>query len=169
MLYRIYLYQKAFGAVTRESTSSPPTNWLGREEISNIIYEELSEHQYKELIKRLSNLGSYPVTATNSAIQTMLVTFHDNKASNRLPDSPTSVQSDGRVQTVGRRKCSTAVVRLYPGSGIITINKRPFMDYFCRAENRQQVLYPLLIAKALDDYDMRVVVQGGGLTGEALG
>ena len=168
VLYRIYLYQKALGAVTRESPSSSPTNWVGREEISNIIFEELSERQYKELIKRLSNLGSHPATATNSAIQTMLVTFHDNKASSRLADSPTSLQSDGRVQTVGRRKCSTAVVRLYPGSGIITVNKRPFLDYFFRAEDRQQVLYPLLVAKALDDYDMRVVVQGGGLTGEAL-
>ena len=171
LLYRIYLYQRALGGVTRgEPPSSPPTNWLGREEISNIIFEELSELQYKELIKRLSNLGSHTAaTATNSDIQTTLLhTFTDSSATSgrRLADSLTSLQSDGRVQMIGRRKTSTAVVRLYAGSGIITVNKRPFLDYFYRAEDRQQVLYPFLIAKALDDYDMRVTVHGGGLTGE---
>lgn len=169
MLYRIYLHQKALGAATREPPSSPPKDWLGREEISNRIFEELSELQYKELIKRLTDLVSHPATTTNSAVQAMLLTFHGSTGSGRRTDSLTALQSDGPVQTVGRRKTSTAVVRVYPGSGMITVNKRPFLDYFCRAEDRQQMLYPLLITKALDDYNMHVVVQGGGLTGEVFG
>ena len=72
------------------------------------------------------------------------------------------------VQTVGRRKTATAVVRVCSGSGLITVNKRPFVEYFSRTEDRHQVLYPLLVTKSLDVYDIHVYVHGGGPTGEVL-
>ena len=169
VLYKVYLQLKSLGAVAGERPSTPTTNWLKKEVMSNRIFEELSEFQYEELIKRLNGLASHPAASTNSATQKMLLAFQTNQSNRLLADSLKHVHSDGPVQTVGRRKTSTAVVQVWPGSGTVTVNKRPLVEYFSRPEDRQQVLYPLLLTKALDEYDIVVFVGGGGLTGMCAG
>ena len=167
VLYNIYLHKKVLGSVLGESPhSSLPSHWLKREVMSNIVAEELSEVQYNEIISRLSNLSSHPSVSSNSATQKMLLGYQSKSARQSSADVLKSVKFDGRVQTVGRRKTSTAVVRLHSGNGSITVNKTPFVEYFSRPEDRQQVLYPLIITKSLDDYDINISVHGGGLTGE---
>ncbi len=58
-----------------------------------------------------------------------------------------------------------AVVTLRPGSGVVSVNKKTFVDYFPRAEDRHQVLYPLQVTELLGKYDVTVTVQGGGASG----
>ncbi|MBU1126284.1 MAG: 30S ribosomal protein S9 [Patescibacteria group bacterium] len=71
-------------------------------------------------------------------------------------------------QSVGRRKTSTAQVRLYPGGkGKITINDRDFEDYFKNDSARQKVLAPLVAVGKKESVDITVRVVGGGLTGQA--
>ena len=67
----------------------------------------------------------------------------------------------------GRRKSSTARVRVRPGTGQITINKRPFEDYFRFAQNRRAVLEVLELTGNTDDVDVIVRCNGGGTTGQA--
>ncbi len=67
----------------------------------------------------------------------------------------------------GRRKRSIARVRLLPGSGNITINKRDIQDYFNFETLRVVVREPLTLTENLDKYDMIVTVNGGGFTGQA--
>lgn len=67
----------------------------------------------------------------------------------------------------GRRKKSIARVRLVPGSGNITINKRSLDDYFDYDTLKVMVREPLTITDALDKYDAIVIVNGGGFTGQA--
>ena len=57
------------------------------------------------------------------------------------------------------------MVTLRPGTGFIRINKKPFLNYFPRAEDRHQVLYPLQVTELLGKYDVTVSVEGGGLSG----
>ncbi|MDF1657209.1 MAG: 30S ribosomal protein S9 [Verrucomicrobiales bacterium] len=66
----------------------------------------------------------------------------------------------------GRRKTSTASVTLKPGSGTITINKRPFEDYFGTVSLQNQVLLPFQVANAVNQYDVSVNAKGGGVTGQ---
>ena len=71
-------------------------------------------------------------------------------------------------QSIGRRKTSTAQVRLFPGGkGKITINDREFEDYFSTPTGRQKVLAPLIAVGKKDDVDITVRVVGGGMTGQA--
>lgn len=71
-------------------------------------------------------------------------------------------------QSVGRRKTSTAQVRLYPGgTGKITVNDRPFEDYFKTESARKKVLAPLEKVGKADSVDITVRVVGGGNTGQA--
>lgn len=75
----------------------------------------------------------------------------------------------GNVQYfgTGRRKSSVARVRLLPGEGNITINKRTIDDYFGMEAQRKEVLRPLELTNTAGKYDVIVRVEGGGFTGQA--
>ena len=67
----------------------------------------------------------------------------------------------------GRRKKSVARVRLLPGSGKITINKRDIEDYFGYETLKMIVRAPMLLTDTLSKFDVNVNVYGGGFTGQA--
>lgn len=67
----------------------------------------------------------------------------------------------------GRRKSSTARVRMTPGTGNITINGRGIEDYIPFAALRLVVMQPLELTGTVESYDISVNVDGGGFTGQA--
>ena len=67
----------------------------------------------------------------------------------------------------GRRKKSIARVRLYPGSGAITINGRDIDDYFGLDTLKLIVRQPLVLTNTLGRYDVIATVVGGGISGQA--
>ena len=67
----------------------------------------------------------------------------------------------------GRRKSSTARVYLKPGSGKITVNKRPLDDFFGRETARMVVRQPLELVEMTDKFDINIFVKGGGITGQS--
>ena len=67
----------------------------------------------------------------------------------------------------GRRKKSIARVRLLPGSGNITINKRELDSYFGMETLKMIVRAPLTLTDTLSKFDVFVNVYGGGTTGQA--
>jgi small subunit ribosomal protein S9 len=66
----------------------------------------------------------------------------------------------------GRRKTATARVTLVPGTGQITINKRPFEDYFGTLSLQNKVLHPFQSANVANQYDAAISAVGGGVTGQ---
>lgn len=69
---------------------------------------------------------------------------------------------------VGRRKAATARVRLYPGGeGNVLVNDRPVDDYFCRMMDIILLRKPLEVTDSVDQYDISVLVEGGGIKGQA--
>jgi len=71
------------------------------------------------------------------------------------------------AQTVGRRKRSVVRVRLYDGSGQISLNGRSLEDFFPNMAQRLRVLEPIRIAGLEGRYDVDVTLEGGGTTGQA--
>ena len=67
----------------------------------------------------------------------------------------------------GRRKNSIARVRIMPGEGKVTVNKRPFNAYFPREVNRLIIMQPIETAKLESKLDIFVNANGGGLSGQA--
>jgi len=67
----------------------------------------------------------------------------------------------------GRRKSSSARVFLRPGSGNITINKRPVDEYFNRETACMLINQPLETVGALGKFDIYATVKGGGTSGQA--
>lgn len=75
--------------------------------------------------------------------------------------------SDTQFYGTGRRKSSTARVFMKPGSGSITINKRPLDLFFGRQTARMIVRQPLELMEMTAKFDVNVTVKGGGTTGQA--
>lgn len=67
----------------------------------------------------------------------------------------------------GRRKESIARVRLMPGKGSMTVNKRELDDYFGYETLKMLVRSPLVLTETLGSYDAAISVKGGGYTGQA--
>ena len=67
----------------------------------------------------------------------------------------------------GRRKCSTAAVRLRPGSGHILVNERPIENFFGNENQRNAVTGVLKFTKLATAFDVFCTVSGGGQTGQA--
>lgn len=68
---------------------------------------------------------------------------------------------------VGRRKRAVARVRLYPGNGEVVINGKELNEYFGRPQDWQDVLAPIALTGNEKRFNLSVLVNGGGITGQA--
>ena len=67
----------------------------------------------------------------------------------------------------GKRKSAIANTWLTPGSGQITVNKKPLDEYFRLDAAKMVLAQPFVITNTTGDYDVKVKVLGGGITGQA--
>jgi len=72
-----------------------------------------------------------------------------------------------RYYDTGKRKSAIARVWLIPGSGNITVNRRPFEEYFPIETHKTLVQEPLRLTHTLGQYDVLITVRGGGISGQA--
>ena len=70
-------------------------------------------------------------------------------------------------KAIGRRKDSVARINMTPGKGDILINNRPFKKYLCRDSLAIVVTQPLDLIDQRNAYDLKINVNGGGLSGQA--
>lgn len=71
------------------------------------------------------------------------------------------------IQTTGRRKEAIARVRLRPGTGKITVNGRPFEQYFPVLTHQVVATEPLRLTQTAEVYDVDATLGGGGISGQA--
>ncbi|MFO0927063.1 MAG: 30S ribosomal protein S9 [Gemmataceae bacterium] len=67
----------------------------------------------------------------------------------------------------GRRKTAVARVYLTDGTGTITVNGRPYDQFFTEVKDRNAVSGPLAVTDMQTRVDVRILVEGGGHTGQA--
>ena len=71
------------------------------------------------------------------------------------------------TQSTGRRKAAVARIRLRPGDGAITVNRRPLDDYFPSATHRMVISEPLRMLEKAELYNVEATLTGGGVSGQA--
>ena len=71
------------------------------------------------------------------------------------------------TQTTGRRKEAVARVRIRPGTGQITVNRRAIAEYFPSETHRMIATEPLRTSNTNDVYDVDATLHGGGFAGQA--
>jgi len=69
--------------------------------------------------------------------------------------------------SIGRRKTAVARVYFKPGSGIITVNGRPYEEYFGRKTLQMVLRQPVEAIPSAKELDIFVNVRGGGSSGQA--
>ena len=67
---------------------------------------------------------------------------------------------------IGRRKTSSARVRIVPGKGQFVVNGKPMEEYFTRIGDVDLINAPLTAAQMMGKLDVSVLVQGGGVSGQ---
>ena len=71
------------------------------------------------------------------------------------------------VWGTGRRKCAIAQVRLFAGTGGITVNGKPYTEVFTRVDHRAKIVAALEVTEMADKFRVEVKVTGGGVSGQA--
>ncbi|MEP3207848.1 MAG: 30S ribosomal protein S9 [Maribacter sp.] len=71
------------------------------------------------------------------------------------------------IHKIGRRKTAVARVYLSDGKGKITINSKDLNEYFPTATLQYKVNQPFTLTDTVGNYDVKVNVYGGGITGQA--
>ena len=72
-----------------------------------------------------------------------------------------------RIHTIGRRKTAVARVYVSEGKGNITVNKKELNNYFPGGMLQYKVNQPLVMTENDGNFDIKVNVYGGGITGQA--
>jgi len=71
------------------------------------------------------------------------------------------------INTIGRRKAAIARIYMSEGKGQIIVNNRDFKEYFPDKLLHYVVEQPLNLLEVRDSYDIKVNLDGGGITGQA--
>lgn len=71
------------------------------------------------------------------------------------------------INTIGRRKTAVARIYMKPGNGVITVNDRDYKEYFTTGTLQYIVTQPFEILGKHGVYDIKVNLDGGGITGQA--
>ncbi len=67
------------------------------------------------------------------------------------------------IHKIGRRKTSVARVYMSKGKGAITVNKKPYSEFFDTSSLQYKVLQPFALTNTKDQFDLSVTVKGGGI------
>jgi len=70
------------------------------------------------------------------------------------------------TNTLGRRKTSVARIYMSNGTGNVTVNGRDFKEYFPTMPLQYRIHQPFMLTETEGKYDVKVVVKGGGITGQ---
>jgi small subunit ribosomal protein S9 len=81
--------------------------------------------------------------------------------------NPITIDKFGRAVGVGKRKASTARAFVVEGNGEVLVNGKPLNEAFGRVHDRESAVWALTSTERLDKYNVWVLVEGGGTTGQA--
>ncbi|ORZ36217.1 ribosomal protein S5 domain 2-type protein, partial [Catenaria anguillulae PL171] len=157
-------------------------SFKSRDTLDQEMHLTLSERQYDHLVAHLTALrlgGSHAAAAKLVAVALAShapVMPQETKSFLSPFLNPAAVAAErtklkkpdafGRSFGTGSRKTSRAHAWVVPGDGQVCINGVPVANYFLRREV-EALTYPLQVAQAFGKYNVWVVAQGGGTTGQA--
>lgn len=90
-----------------------------------------------------------------------------NNGIQKIDDDLESDMTDKRYYATGKRKCAIARIYMKEGTGLLSVNKRNFDDYFTRDSLKMLIQQPLELVGKKGKFDFFVNVSGGGMAGQA--
>ena len=71
------------------------------------------------------------------------------------------------IYATGKRKSAIARVRITPGTGVVTINKKELNEFYSLETLKAVVMRPFAVANMMEKYDVIATVKGGGFSAQA--
>ncbi|GAO17043.1 uncharacterized protein UV8b_03141 [Ustilaginoidea virens] len=146
---------------------APQVPWMKLEEMRAQMGEPIKALHYAKVLRVAKRLNLIEPTLRPAAVKLALQEFtRDINPFSNLP-RPVTVDKFGRAVGVGKRKASTARAFLVEGNGEVLVNGKPLNQAFGRVHDRESALWALTSTERLDKYNVWVLVEGGGTTGQA--
>ncbi|KAJ3064276.1 37S ribosomal protein S9, mitochondrial [Podochytrium sp. JEL0797] len=140
--------------------------WMTRMEMASLKQFRLTDSMYKDLVHKLNVLFTVPEKP--ESLRLLLQEYVRPGLDLVAPAKPVlTIDEFGRAFARGSRKTATAQTWLVKGTGEVYVNGIHIADYFREVEDRELVVRPFEIGKALGRYNVWAVVEGGGQSGQA--
>lgn len=146
---------------------APHMSWMALLQYRSSVGEKVGTAKFSQLLQLLRRLNRIHPQLRPERLQRAMEEFRRPGARAPVPPKPSFIDEYGRSRGVGRRKSSVARVTIVEGSGEVMVNGRPLDQAFPRIHDRESAVWPLKITNRIDKYNAFVLVDGGGLTGQA--
>ncbi|KAI8369289.1 ribosomal protein S9/S16-domain-containing protein [Radiomyces spectabilis] len=140
--------------------------WKLRDKMSEMLGIPLKTSQWRKITSHLDALASLPQPLPLE-VKLVLDTYVRSDTTQEKVAKVRTLDELGRAYAAGRRKESTARCWVVEGEGKILVNGQELDSYFKRPVDREEVTWPLQVTENMDKYNVWVVVNGGGSTGQA--
>ncbi|XP_013871559.1 small ribosomal subunit protein uS9m [Austrofundulus limnaeus] len=145
------------------------SRWLTKGELEVLLVENVSTDDYNRFIQLMTRLLSMPYCSLEQPFIMQYRRVLETKSTKKLV--PPLQRDDKGVAfstSDGQRKTSRSSVVLRDcGSGNVTINGLPFIQYFHEPQDREQLMFPLQFVDMLCRFDLECTVSGGGRSSQA--
>lgn len=138
--------------------------WIKQFQLEEKLNEKLDEKLYDAVIFRLKKLSNH---GRASELQPFLLQFQVPVYTPGKEDLKEVELYDNAARSMGYRKTAIAEVIVKEGTGKFEINNQSLYEFFPLYNEREQLMYPLLLINELDRFDIEAHVIGGGRTGKA--
>lgn len=147
-----------------DSSGPKLTQWMKQFQLEQKLNEKLNENLYNTIMFRLKKLSQHKRA---HEIQKFLSQFQVPVYTPGKEDLKEVDIYEGAARAMGYRKTAIAEVIVREGSGNITVNNKNVLDYFPVRNDREQIMFPLLLTNTFDRFDVETYVIGGGLSGKS--
>ena len=146
---------------------APQVPWTKLEEMRAQMGEPIKAMHYAKVIRVAKRLNLIEPTLRPAEVKIALQEFaRDINPFLNMPN-PITIDKFGRAVGVGKRKASTARAFVVEGTGEVLVNGKPLNEAFGRVHDRESAVWALTATERLDKYNIWVLVEGGGTTGQA--
>lgn len=152
---------------TLPSETAPRMTFMTLAQFRSAILEKIGAAKYARLLNLLKRLNQIDPKLRPPGLQKILEEFRRPGSAEVIPPRPKTIDQYGRALGVGRRKASVARVQLIEGTGEVMVNGKSISQVFPRLHDRESAVWPLKVTSRLDKYNVFVMVNGGGSTGQA--
>ncbi|GFP55200.1 37S ribosomal protein S9, mitochondrial [Trichoderma asperellum] len=148
-------------------SEAPQMPWTKLEEMRAQMGEPIKSSHYAKVMRVAKRLNLIEPSLRPAEVTVALTEF--TRDINPFLNMPNPIQIDkfGRAVGVGKRKESTARAFVVEGTGEILVNGKTLSEAFGRVHDRESAVWALTATERLDKYNVWVLVEGGGTTGQA--
>lgn len=165
MLQNLVAQHQKLPTVTADQ--APRMAWQRLPQYRSSTGERIAASKYAQLLRLLTRLNRINPNLRPDNVTEVLNRFLRPHAGVMQEAKPGVIDNFGASQGTGRRKSSSATVKLVPGTGEVLVNGKNIVRAFPRIHDRESALWPLKVSERVDKYNVFALVAGGGLTGQA--